>query len=171
MGFTPLEGLVMGTRSGDIDPALISYLARKEAVEAVEIENWLNHRSGLRGISGFSNDMRELLSAYDDNQRARLAVDVFCHRARKYLGAYLAVVGGAEAVIFSGGIGENAPSVREQICRGMEWCGLKLDGSLNAAVLGRDGAISAADSSIKIFVIHTDEESIIARETARAIGI
>jgi acetate kinase len=171
MGFTPLEGLVMGTRSGDIDPALISYLARKEAVEAVEIENWLNHRSGLRGISGFSNDMRELLSAYDDNQRARLAVDVFCHRARKYLGAYLAVVGGAEAVIFSGGIGENAPSVREQICRDMEWCGLKLDASLNAAVLGRDGAISAADSSIKIFVIHTDEESIIARETARAIGI
>jgi acetate kinase len=104
------------------------------------------------------------------NPRARLAVDVFCHRARKYLGAYLAVLGGAEAVIFSGGIGENAPLLREKICRGMEWCGLQLDLALNAIVLGRDGSISAADSAIKIFVIHTNEEGIIARETARLVG-
>jgi acetate kinase len=107
---------------------------------------------------------------YESNPRARLAVDVFCHRARKYLGAFLAVVGGAEAVVFSGGIGENAPSVREKICRGMEWCGVRLDLALNTTVLGRDGSISAADSAIKIFVIHTDEEAIIARETARTIG-
>jgi acetate kinase len=170
MGFTPLEGLVMGTRSGDLDPALVSYLARKESVAAAEVEGWLNQRSGLLGISGLSSDMRELLAAYEANPRARLAVDVFCHRARKYLGAYLAVLGGAEAVIFSGGIGENAPLVRERICRGMEWCGMVLDPSLNAAVHGQDGSISRVDSPIEIFVIHTDEETIIARETARAIG-
>jgi acetate kinase len=171
MGFTPLEGLVMGTRSGDLDPALISYLARKEKVDAAEVESWLNQRSGLLGVSGLASDMRELIAAYDANPRARLAVDVFCHRARKYLGAYLAVLGGAEAVIFSGGIGENAPFIRENICRGMEWCGLKLDLGANATALGRDGSVSTADSAIKIFVIHTDEETIIARETARTIGV
>jgi acetate kinase len=170
MGFTPLEGLVMGTRSGDLDPALVSYLARKESVAAAEVEGWLNQRSGLLGVSGLSSDMRELIAAYEANSRARLAVEVFCHRARKYLGAYLAVLGGAEAVIFSGGIGENAPLVRERICRDMEWCGMMLDPSLNAAVHGQDGSISRADSPIKVFVIHTDEETIIARETARALG-
>jgi acetate kinase len=169
MGFTPLEGLVMGTRSGDLDPALVSYLAHREGVGANEVENWLNHRSGLLGLSGLSNDMRELTAAYAENPRARLAIDVFCHRARKYLGAYLAVLGGAEAVIFSGGIGENSPLVREKICAGMEWCGLKLDAVANSTVIGRDCCISAADAAMKAFVIHTDEEAIIARETARVI--
>ncbi len=169
MGFTPLEGLVMGTRSGDLDPALVSYLARKEGVDAAEIENWLNHRSGLLGLSGVSNDMRELTAAYDGHPRARLAVDIFCYRARKYLGAYLAALGGAEAVIFSGGIGENSPLVRDKICAGMDWCGLKLDAAANAMILGRDGKISSADSRLAAFVIHTDEEAIIARETARLI--
>jgi acetate kinase len=171
MGFTPLEGLVMGTRSGDLDPTLIGYLARKEEVDAAEVESWLNQRSGLLGVSGLASDMRELIVAYDANPRARLAVDVFCHRARKYLGAYLAVLGGAEAVIFSGGIGENVSLVREKICRDMEWCGLKLDLAANATALGGDGSVSTADSAIKIFVIHTDEETIIARETARTIGV
>ena len=170
MGFTPLEGLVMGTRSGDLDPALVSYLARKEAVDAAEIEQWLNQRSGLLGLSGISNDMRELAAAYDRNPRARLSVEVFCYRARKYLGAYLAVLGGAEAVMFSGGIGENSSSVRAMICRDMDWCGLHLDSSANEAVLGRDGIISSDDSSLKIAVIHTDEEMIIARETVLLIG-
>ncbi|MBI3065640.1 MAG: acetate kinase [Deltaproteobacteria bacterium] len=169
MGFTPLEGLVMGTRSGDLDPALVSYLAQREGVGANEVENWLNHRSGLLGLSGLSNDMRELTAAYAENPRARLAIDVFCHRARKYLGAYLAVLGGAEGVIFSGGIGENSPLVREKICAGMEWCGLKLDAVANSTVIGRDGCISVVEAAIKAFVIHTDEEAIIARETARVI--
>ncbi|MDP2603915.1 MAG: acetate kinase [Deltaproteobacteria bacterium] len=169
MGFTPLEGLVMGTRSGDLDPALVNYLARKESVTAVDIEDMLNKRSGLLGLSGLSNDMRELTAAYDKNPRARLAVDVFCHRARKYLGAYLAVLGGAEAVIFSGGIGENSPLVREKICAGMEWCGLTLDPSANATVIGTDSRISAPDSTLDVWVIHTDEENIIARETARVL--
>jgi len=170
MGFTPLEGLVMGTRSGDLDPALVSYLAQEERVDATEVEQWLNKRSGLLGISGLSNDMRELMAAYDANPRARLAVEVFCYRARKYLGAYLAVVGGAEAVIFSGGIGENSPVVREKICQNMEWCGLKLDSAANSKTTGKDGRISAADSRLNAFVVHTDEELIIARETARLIG-
>ncbi len=121
----------MGTRSGDLDPALVDYLARKENVQAAEVEGWLNHRSGLLGLSGISQDMRELLARYESHPRARLAVDVFCYRARKYLGAYLAALGGAQAVIFSGGIGENAPAVRQKICAGMEWCGLGLDSRKN----------------------------------------
>ena len=171
MGFTPLEGLVMGTRSGDLDPALVSYLARKENVDAAEIENWLNHCSGLLGLSGISNDMRELAAAYDKDSRARLAVDVFCYRARKYLGAYSAVLeGAAEAVIFSGGIGENSVLARQEICRGMGWCGLQLDAAANAAVSAHDRRISADRSELRIFIIHTDEEAIIARETARIVG-
>jgi len=171
MGFTPLEGLVMGTRSGDLDPALVSYLARKEQVDAAEIENWLNKRSGLLGLSGLSNDMRELTAVYQTNPRARLAVDVFCYRARKYLGAYLAVLGGAaQAVIFSGGIGENSALARKKILSGLEGCGLSLDEAENGRVLGRDGKISAAQSKLDVFVIHTDEEAIIARETVRVVG-
>jgi acetate kinase len=167
MGFTPLEGLVMGTRSGDLDAALVEYLARKENVSAAEVESWLNHRSGLLGLSGLSSDMRELLSAYDANPRARLAVEVFCYRARKYLGAYLAALGGAQAVIFSGGIGENAPAVREKICAGMEWCGLSLDKDKNNSTVGAEARISAVDARIQVYVIPSDEEAIIARETAR----
>jgi len=170
MGFTPLEGLIMGTRSGDLDPALVSFLARKESVDAAEIEDWLNQRSGLVGLSGISSDMRELTAAYEKQPRARLAVDAFCYRARKYLGAYLAALGGAEAVIFSGGIGENSSSVRAKICSEMEWCGLRLDSAANEAVRGKDEIISSAASSLKVAVIHTDEEMIIARETVRLIG-
>lgn len=171
MGFTPLEGLVMGTRSGDLDPALVSYLARKEKVDAATVENWLNKRSGLLGVSGISNDMRELTAAYPTNPRARLAIDMFCYRARKYLGAYLAVLGGAaQAVIFSGGIGENAPLVRKNILDGMGWCGLIVDDCENAQVIGRDGKISDGKSKLEVFVIHTDEEAVIARETVRVVG-
>ena len=166
MGFTPLEGLVMGTRSGDLDPALVSFLARKENVDAAEVERWLNQRSGLLGLSGQSNDMRELLSRYENDQRARLAIDVFCYRARKYLGAYLAVLGGAEAVVFSGGIGENAPAIRESICRGMVWCGLQLDKKKNNAAIGVATAIAAPDARIDAYVIPSDEEAVIAAEAA-----
>ncbi|HXG52412.1 MAG TPA: acetate kinase [candidate division Zixibacteria bacterium] len=170
MGFTPLEGLIMGTRSGDLDPALVGYLARKEKTGVDEIERILNHESGLRGLSGFSSDMRDLAARYDDDPRARLAVDAFCHRARKYLGAYLAVVGGARAVVFSGGIGENAPLVRARICAGMEWCGLKLDEAANAELRATDSRISAVESALSVYVVHTDEERIIARETTRLLA-
>ena len=169
MGFTPLEGLVMGTRSGDLDPALVSYLAERESVSISEIESWLNKRSGLLGLSGLSNDMRELISAYETNPRARFAVAVFCYRARKYLGAYLAALNGADAVIFSGGIGENVPFVREQICAGMEWCGLLLDKDKNFSTTGVEGRISTLKSRIQAYVIPSDEEALIARETARLL--
>jgi acetate kinase len=167
MGFTPLEGLVMGTRSGDLDPALVNYLAHKEGVSADEIESWLNHRSGLLGLSGLSHDMRDLSAAYDRDSRARLAIDAFCYRARKYLGAYLTVLRGADAVVFSGGIGENSPLVREKICADMQWCGLELDPARNGLAPGYDWRISSADAKMTAYVVHTDEEAIIARETAR----
>jgi acetate kinase len=170
MGFTPLEGLVMGTRSGDIDPAVVPFLARKEKVSADEVEKWLNKRSGLLGLSGLSNDVRELAAAYNKNPRARLALDVFCYHARKYLGAYLAALGGADSVVFSGGIGENSPLVRAIICSDMDWCGLRLDSEANATVVGRDGCIAPPQSAVKAYVIHTDEEALIARETARVLG-
>jgi acetate kinase len=166
MGFTPLEGLVMGTRSGDLDPAVVTFLAQKEGLNPAEVEHWLNHRSGLLGISGLSNDVRELVAAFDVNPRARIAVDVFCYRARKYLGAYMAVLGGAEAVVFSGGIGENSALIRQKICAEMTWCGLLLDEIQNDSIIGAEGRISRADARIHAYVIPSDEEVIIARETA-----
>ncbi len=170
MGFTPLEGLVMGTRSGDLDPALVGYLARREGVSADVVEGWLNDRAGLAGLSGGSGDMRDLIERRDKDERARLAVDVFCYRARKYLGAYLAALGGARAVVFTGGIGENAPEVRAEICAGMAWCGLALDPALNAAARGREEKIGARDAAMQAWVIPTNEELVIVRETVAAVA-
>ncbi|HEX7227980.1 MAG TPA: acetate kinase, partial [Candidatus Binatia bacterium] len=164
MGFTPLEGLVMGTRSGDLDPALVAHLARHEGID--EVENLLNTVSGLLGVSGISSDMRELIAVYKKNPRARLAIDVFCYRARKYLGAYLAALQGADAVIFSGGIGEHLPFIRKEICGGMEWCGLILDEGKNDSIVGTEGRISTVETRIQAFVIPSDEEAVIARATA-----
>ena len=166
MGFTPLEGLIMGTRSGDIDPSLVGFLSRQENVDVQEVEGWLNTRSGMIGVSGHSSDMRELLDAESKgNTRAALAVDMFCYRVRKYIGAYLAVLGGADAIIFGGGIGENSPKVRTRICRGMEWCGLTIDQSRNAKAFGTEERISTDSSSVHAYVIPVDEESVIARDT------
>jgi len=167
MGFTPLEGLVMGTRSGDLDPALVGHLARVEGVSVDVVEQWLNDRSGLAGISGGTRDMRDLIARREGDARARLAVEMFCYRARKYLGAYLAALGGARAVVFTGGIGENSPDVRAGICQGMEWCGLALDPSRNDGARGRESRISASGARIEAWVIPTDEELVIAREAAR----
>jgi acetate kinase len=169
MGFTPLEGLVMGTRSGDLDPGVVGYLARKEKVEVAEVEAWLNERSGLLGISGRSGDMRDLIEQTGKDKRAQLAVEIFCYRARKYLGAYLAVLEGAQAVVFGGGIGENSPLVRAKICEGMKWCGLHIDPKENSALAGAEGRISPADSRIHAYVIPSDEEALIARDTASLI--
>jgi acetate kinase len=170
MGFTPLEGLVMGTRSGDLDPALLGYLARREGVPVETVEEWLNERSGLEGLSGLSRDMRRLLAEEAAHMGARLAIDVFCYRARKYVGAYLAAMGGAHAVVFTGGIGENSPEIRARVLAGMEWCGLRLDPARNATVVGVEGRISPPDASLPAYVIPTDEELVIARETARYVG-
>ena len=169
MGFTPLEGLVMGTRSGDLDPAVVGYLALKEGLSVAEVETLLNKQSGLLGISGWSHDMRELLERAKEDGRARLAIEIFCYRARKYLGAYLAALGSAEAVVFSGGIGENSPLVRAKICEGMEWCGLRLDSHRNDALVGVEGQISTDTARIHAYVIPTDEELVIARETVSVV--
>src|SRR5438094_736331 len=137
MGFTPLEGLVMGTRSGDLDPAIVSYLARRERISVEHVEQWLNERSGLLGLSGLSHDVRDLLAAEQQGDaRAGFALEVFCYRIRKYIGAYLAVLGGADAVIFGGGIGEHAPAIRARVCDGMDWCGLALDQERNEKAVG-----------------------------------
>lgn len=172
MGLTPLEGLVMGTRSGDIDPAIFDFVGAKEGLTAQEVETLLNKQSGLLGISGLTNDMRELLDEARENndRRARLAIDVFCYRARKYIGSYLAAMGGADAVIFTGGIGENSAEVRGKICEGLEWIGLELDAQRNAEHRdGREGLISTAGSRLAAYVIPTDEELLIARDTVRCV--
>lgn len=173
MGLTPLEGLVMGTRSGDIDPAIVDFIAAKEGLTSREVETLLNKQSGLLGISGLTNDMRELLAEAHENsdRRARLAIEVFCYRARKYIGAYMAAVGGADAIVFTGGIGENSAEVRSKICAGLEWMGLELDADRNNAYQAGsdDGLITKDGSRVAVYVIPTDEELLIARDTVRCI--
>jgi acetate kinase len=171
MGLTPLEGLVMGTRSGDADPSLAGFLARAEGVPVDEVDRWLNTRSGLLGVSGRSADMRVLLSAEArGDARAALAVEMFCYRARKYVGAYVAGLGGAEGIVFGGGIGEHAPEVRERILTGMAWAGVELDRAANAATVGgREGAISAPGSRAAVWAVHVDEASVAAGDVARVL--
>lgn len=172
MGFTPLEGLVMGTRSGDIDPAIIDFIADKEGLSVTQVESLLNKQSGLLGISGLTHDMRELLdeAREHEDRRARLAIEIFCYRVRKYIGAYLAAMNGADAVIFTGGIGENSAAIRAKICEGLEWLGLALDPQRNEAHLGgREGLITRDDARLAAYVIPTDEELLIARDTVRGV--
>lgn len=170
MGLTPLEGLVMGTRSGDVDPGVLGFLAEKESVDIAQVEEWLNKRSGLLGVSGSASDMRSLLtSVQNGDKRAELAVEVFCYRARKYIGAYLAALGGADAIIFGGGIGENSAAIRARILNGMEWCGVKLDLARNEALSGKEGPISTDDFPIAVYVIHVDESLLIAQHTASLV--
>jgi len=171
MGMTPLEGLVMGTRSGDLDPAIVSVIAQKEGMSSSEVDTLLNTQSGLLGISGLTNDMRELQAELEehDDRRVRLAVEIFCYRARKYMGAYLAAMGGADAVVFTGGIGENSPVVRARICEGMDWVGLRIDEKKNQETVGSEAKISTDDSKLLAYAIPTDEELLIARDTVRVI--
>ncbi len=172
MGMTPLEGLVMGTRSGDIDPAIIDYLADKEGLSPREVESLLNKQCGLIGISGLTNDMRELLEeAHENNdRRARLAIDIFCYRVRKYIGAYLAALNGTDAIIFTGGIGENAAEIRAHVCEGLQWMGVELEVTRNEEMSGgREGLISAESSRLAVYVVPTDEELLIARDTVRCM--
>lgn len=172
MGFTPLEGLVMGTRSGDVDPSIFDIVAAKEGMTTSEVENLLNKQSGLLGVSGLTHDMRELLAETHEHgdRRARLAIEVFCYRARKYIGAYLAAMGGASAVVFTGGIGENSAEIRARIVDGLQWMGLELDEEANARITdGKEGRISTDGSRLEAWVIPTDEELLIARDTVRLV--
>ena len=171
MGMTPLEGLVMGTRSGDIDPAIVNLIAIKEGLSTPEVETLLNTQSGLLGISGLTNDMRVLqaeLKEHDD-RRVRVAIEVFCYRARKYIGAFLACMGGADAIVFTGGIGENSPEIRARICDGLQWAGLAVDDAKNKEMVGKEGKISTEKSTLHAYAIPTDEELLIARDTVRCI--
>lgn len=170
MGLTPLEGLMMGTRSGDVDPHLPGFLAQREGITLPEAEVLLNMKSGLLGVSGYSQDMRELLQRESEgDQDAALAVEMFCYKVKKQIGAYLAVLDGAEAVIFGGGIGENSPQVRSRICAGMEWCGMVIDQDRNNSMIGKEGKISVDDTRVKIYVIPVNEAVIIARDTVRCL--
>ncbi|NQT89297.1 acetate kinase [bacterium] len=165
LGLTPLEGLVMGTRSGDFDPAILFYLARRQGLSTDELDAMVNTRSGLLGLSGVSNDMRELLEAAPTDPRCQLAIDVFCYRVRKYIGAYLAVLGRADALVFTGGIGENAPAVRHQILEGLDGLGLSLDAEPNRQAVRCEADVASPESPIRILVVPTNEELMIARDT------
>jgi acetate kinase len=170
MGFTPLEGLVMGTRSGDIDPAIILHIMGKEELSALEASALLNKHSGLLGISGVSNDMRKLLEAEAaGNERAKLAVDVFCYRLKKYIAAYVGVLGGIDAVAFAGGIGENAAAIRSRCLVGLEAMGLGIDEARNQAVHGTEAEISPPGAAARVFVVPTNEELLIARDTCHIV--
>jgi acetate kinase len=170
MGFTPLEGLVMGSRSGDLDPAIVLHVMRKEELGHWEVNALLNKHSGLIGVSGLSNDMRTLLEAEADGKdRARLAVDVFCYRLKKYIASYMGVLGGVDALAFAGGIGENAPSVRERALAGLAGLGLVLDRGANEEARGREAEISPPGSRTRVFVVPTNEELLIARDTYRIV--
>ena len=166
MGLTPLEGLVMGTRSGDIDPAVIDYIAQKENLSTKEVLNILNKKSGVLGISGISSDFRDLLDAENNgDERAKFAREVFAYRVVKYIGAYAAVMIGVDAIVFCGGVGENAQHIRGKIVSHLEFLGITLDEVANAEVIGQEGLISTKDSKVKVCVIPTNEELIIARDT------
>lgn len=173
MGFTPLEGLVMGTRAGDLDPAILEFVAVKEGLTLREIDTLLNKQSGLLGVSGLTADMRELLAEETEHgdRRARLAIDLACYRVKKYLGAYLAAMNGADAIVFAGGIGENSPEVRARICTGLDWLGTAVDADRNSTLVGgAEGRFDRDGSRLQLWVIPTDEELLIARDTWRVVS-
>ncbi len=169
MGLTPLEGLVMGTRSGSIDPAIIPFLAKNEGISVAEIDDILNKKSGVLGISGVSSDFRDLSAAADEgNERAALALEMFVHSVRGYIGRYASIMGGVDVITFAGGVGENDIAARANILAGHEFMGVKIDEAKNN-VRGVDAEISADDSRVKVFVVPTDEELTIARDTKKII--
>jgi acetate kinase len=172
MGLTPLEGLVMGTRSGSLDPSVLEFLHHKEGLSFQEIDALLNKQSGLLGISGLTNDMRELLdeARVHEDRRARLAIEMFCLRVKQYLGSYLAQMNGADAIVFTGGIGENSAEIRARICSDMDFLGIAIDEAKNkAAIGGKEDDVSAAGTRVRAYVIPTNEELLIARDTVRCV--
>ena len=168
MGFTPAAGLVMSTRSGDLDPGLLSFLARREQMTPAQFDRMVNHESGLLGLSGTSSDVRDLLAREGRDRRAAEAVALFCYQAKKWIGAYAAALGGLDTLVFSGGIGENAPVIRERICAGLGFLGLKLSRPRNA----RHAPLISTDAGrVAVRVIRTDEELMIARSVYRMLAL
>jgi acetate kinase len=169
MGFTPLEGLLMGTRSGDLDPAIVLHIMNKEELSMHEANTMLNKHSGIQGLSGISSDMREIEQEYPNNPRARLAHDVFCYRLKKYIGAYTAAMGGVDAIVFTGGIGENSSMVREHVCSDMTFLGVDLDMEKNKAADKTERSVALKSSRVDILVIPTNEELVIALDTMKIV--
>jgi acetate kinase len=170
MGFTPLEGLYMGTRSGDLDPAILIYLMDEEGLTSQEVYNLLNKQSGMLGVTGMTSDMRDIEdAALEGNERAKLALDMYSYKIKKYVGAYAAALGGLDVIVFTGGIGENSDIVRRDVCRDLGYMGVKIDDSKNDGLRGKKVDISASDSRVKVLVIPTNEEIVIARDTKEIV--
>lgn len=166
MGFTPIEGLMMGTRSGDIDLGVVTFLMEKEQINSNSVSTLFNKHSGVVGVSGISSDMRDIDHAISEgNDRARLALDIYEYRIKKYIGSYFAALNGADVLVFTGGVGENQASTRAKVCKGLSFLGIKIDEKLNAKSRGEEVVISTPDSSVKVVVIPTDEEYMIASDT------
>lgn len=167
MGFTPLDGVLMGTRTGSIDPAVVPVLMQKKGLDAAGVDKYMNKECGVLGVSGVSSDFRDLEdAAAKGNERAKLALDMFCYQVKRYIGAYAAAMGGVDAIVFTAGVGENGIHTRQQVCSGLEFLGVKLDADRNN-VRGKATEISAADSKVKVFLIPTNEELAIAQDTLR----
>ena len=170
MGLTPLEGLVMGTRCGDIDPSVILQIISREELSLHEANSLLNKHSGLQGLSGTSSDMRDLIETGGrDDERVELAINIYCYRLTKYIGSYAAALGGLDALVFTAGVGENSPLIRGKVCEGLEFLGIELDKKANAKAIGTEALISKKDSRVKVFAIPTNEELVIARDTERIV--
>lgn len=166
MGFSPLEGLVMATRSGDLDPNVVLHLQRDGRMSLDAVDRMLNGGSGLLGMAG-TGDMRELLERADPD--SRLAVDLYCYRIRKYIGAFMAVLGGADAILFGGGVGENSPTIRRRVLAGMAWCGIRLNDAANESAVGEEVNISLGDSTVSVWVVPVDEAAMLADEAAAVL--
>lgn len=171
MGLTPVEGLMMGTRVGDVDPGALTFIMDKEHLDTKQLSNLINKKSGVLGISGISSDMRDIDAAIaEGNERAKLALDMYIYRIIKYIGAYTAVLNGVDIIVFTGGVGENQQPLRKSVCEHLSYLGVKIDDAVNASSRGEEKVISAADSKVKVVVIPTDEELMIARDTEAIVN-
>ncbi len=171
MGLTPVEGLMMGTRVGDVDPGALTFIMDKEHLDTKQLSNLINKKSGVLGISGISSDMRDIDAAIaEGNERAKLALDMYIYRIIKYIGAYTAVLNGVDIIVFTGGVGENQQPLRKAVCEHLSYLGVKIDDAVNASSRGEEKVISAADSKVKVVVIPTDEELMIARDTEAIVN-
>lgn len=170
MGFTPIEGLMMGTRSGDVDLGVVTFLMEKEMINSTSVSTLFNKHSGVLGVSGISSDMRDIEKAISEgNERAKLALNIYEYRIIKYVGSYFAALNGADVLVFTGGVGENQTGTREKVCKSFSYMGLKIDEALNAGSKGKEVLLSTPDSSVKVVVIPTDEEYMIASDTMEIV--
>jgi acetate kinase len=168
MGFSPLEGLVMATRSGDVDPSILPYLGKRLSLTTEQLIELLNRKSGLAGMSGKSANPADLLA--DPSPQSQFAVELYCYRLRKYIGAYCAALGGCDGIVFGGGVGEHVPEIRERTLSGMEWAGIELDPAANRSARGEEAAIQSANSRVRVHVVPVDEDAVMVRAAAVAMG-